>query len=81
MDRTGRLVVPKKLRDRAGLRPGQPLDVRYVDGRIEIEPVAAAVRVEDEGGVLVARTEAGADVQVTMDRVEATREALRDERS
>jgi AbrB family looped-hinge helix DNA binding protein len=37
IDRAGRIVVPKPLRQAPGLKPGQPLEVRAGDGRLEIE--------------------------------------------
>lgn len=55
IDQAGRLVLPKAARERARLVPGMPLDVRVVDGRIEIEPAPARVTVEKHGGFWVAR--------------------------
>lgn len=55
MDSAGRVVLPKAIRDRARLKPGTPLDVRVVDGRIELEPACAEVRIEKKGGGWVAR--------------------------
>src|SRR2546428_350068 len=37
IDRAGRIVVPKPLRQALGLKPGQPLEIRAGDGRLEIE--------------------------------------------
>jgi AbrB family looped-hinge helix DNA binding protein len=37
IDVAGRVVVPKALRDALGLRPGQVLEIRADDGKIEIE--------------------------------------------
>ena len=54
MDRAGRVVLPKALREAARFRPGAPLDVRVVDGRIQLEPAPADVVLERRGGVLVA---------------------------
>ncbi|HEX7155495.1 MAG TPA: AbrB/MazE/SpoVT family DNA-binding domain-containing protein [Thermoanaerobaculia bacterium] len=54
IDGAGRLVVPKEVRDLAGLEPGVPLLIRYRDGRIEIEPKPRAVRFERRGRVQVA---------------------------
>jgi AbrB family looped-hinge helix DNA binding protein len=54
MDSAGRVVLPKAARERAGLVAGMPLEVRVVDGRVEIEPAAARVTVEKKGGVWVA---------------------------
>ncbi|HZS92352.1 MAG TPA: AbrB/MazE/SpoVT family DNA-binding domain-containing protein, partial [Chloroflexota bacterium] len=38
MDAAGRLVIPREIRRQAGLQPGMPVEVRWHDGRIEIEP-------------------------------------------
>lgn len=48
-------MLPKAARERARLVPGMPLDVRVVDGRIEIEPAPARVTVEKRGGFWVAQ--------------------------
>ena len=54
MDRAGRLVIPKEIRREARLAPGAALEVRWRDGRIEIEPAPAAVRLQRRGRLLVA---------------------------
>jgi AbrB family looped-hinge helix DNA binding protein len=54
MDAAGRVVLPKAVRDRARLSPGVPIEVRVVDGRIELEPACTRVNVEKRGGVWVA---------------------------
>ena len=54
IDSAGRLVVPKSVREQARIRPGQPLDVRYEDGRIEIEPRPISVRLKKSGEITVA---------------------------
>lgn len=55
IDAAGRVVIPKKVREAAGLEPGMELDVRLCDGRIEIEPAEVPVRlVRRPGGMLVA---------------------------
>jgi AbrB family looped-hinge helix DNA binding protein len=45
IDAAGRLVVPKRLRDELGFAPGMELEVRAVDGRLEVA-VPSRVRVE-----------------------------------
>ncbi len=49
IDRAGRLVIPKEIRDRAGLTPGMPLNIRVHNGVIEIEPEGLPVRLEWRG--------------------------------
>ena len=55
MDPAGRLVIPSAIRREAALEPGSPLDVRWRDGIIEIEPQPLAVTLERKGRLLVAR--------------------------
>lgn len=57
IDRSGRIVVPKEIRTSLGLEGGESLEIRQTDGRIEIEPVAAKVRLEDRAEGLVAVAE------------------------
>lgn len=54
MDRAGRLVIPREVRREAALQPGVPLDVRWRDGVIEIEPQPLAVHILRKGRLLVA---------------------------
>lgn len=54
MDRAGRLVVPKKIRDEAGISAGSELTIRVADGRIEIEPAPLEVRLVKRGRLTVA---------------------------
>jgi len=55
MDRAGRLVIPSDIRREAALEPGTPLEVRWRDGVIEIEPQPLSVRIERQGRLLVAK--------------------------
>ncbi len=76
MDAAGRLVLPKAIRDRARLAPGVPLEVRVVDGRVELEPACTPVTIERHGELWVA-----SPVQpvppLTQDRVDAAVDAIR----
>ena len=54
IDRAGRLVVPKPIREAANLRPGTQVRFRLADGRVEIEPVPMSVTLERSGELVVA---------------------------
>lgn len=54
MDRAGRLVIPRDIRREAALEPGTPLEVRWRDGVIEIEPQSLPVTLARQGRLLVA---------------------------
>ena len=80
IDSAGRLVIPKEVRRQAGLRSGMELDIRWRDGRIEIEPAPRPVSLVRKGRLLVAvPLVAGESLTETI--VEQTRQQLRDERS
>jgi AbrB family looped-hinge helix DNA binding protein len=54
IDAAGRIVVPKPLRDELGLKPGQLLDIRAGDGRLEIEIAATTMKLLKRGKGVVA---------------------------
>jgi AbrB family looped-hinge helix DNA binding protein len=57
IDSAGRIVVPKRLREELHFNPGQELEVRAVDGRLEIEHPTTPIRLEERDGQLVAVTD------------------------
>lgn len=79
MDSAGRLVIPKEIRRRSGIEAGAPLEVRWHDGRIEIEPSALPMRLERRGRFLVAVPE-GEVEPLTPELVEKVREEIVRER-
>jgi AbrB family looped-hinge helix DNA binding protein len=58
IDAAGRVVIPKPLREAAGLKPGTALEIAYRDGKIEIEPKPPKIRLVRKGSVLVASARA-----------------------
>lgn len=54
IDKAGRIVVPKPMRDELGFEGGTEVEISLVDGRIEIEPVTSHIRLERKNGRLVA---------------------------
>jgi AbrB family looped-hinge helix DNA binding protein len=54
IDAAGRIVVPKRLREELGFKPGQKLELSVVDGRLEVEHPITPIHLEKRGGRLVA---------------------------
>jgi AbrB family looped-hinge helix DNA binding protein len=70
IDKAGRVVIPKEMRERIGLRPGE-VDV-HVDGAgLRIEPVSGEPLLSRAGRVVVA----AAGVRLDDDDVRALRNA------
>lgn len=57
IDKAGRVVVPKALRDELGLEGGMRLEIRVREGRLEIEPIATPMKLVRRGRRLVATTD------------------------
>ena len=79
IDSAGRLVVPKAIREQAGLLPGEPLEVTLHDGRVEIAPAPRQVRIRERDGLRIAEP-AGSYETLGEDTVRNTRERLRGDR-
>lgn len=75
MDAAGRIVIPSEIRREAGLQPDTPLDVRWRDGVIEIEPRPLPVRLERKGRLLVAKPAVRVE-RLRASAVEGTRRRL-----
>ncbi len=75
IDEAGRLVIPKAIREGAGLLPGVQLEIQLVRGCIEILPAVTPTRVVDEDGVSVLVPEGGQ--AVTAEMVQAVQERVR----
>jgi AbrB family looped-hinge helix DNA binding protein len=76
IDRAGRIVIPKAMRDEAGLAPGTEVDVELRDGRIEIEPAPVPMRIVYKDGHPVIEADA-AMPPLTADDVRETLERTR----
>ena len=77
IDRAGRVVVPKPIREAANLRPGTEVEFRVQGGRVEIEPVPLTVSLQRRGSLVVAVPEADQPVMRAVD-VDETLAQLRD---
>jgi AbrB family looped-hinge helix DNA binding protein len=76
IDRAGRIVVPKPLRQALGLRPGQSLEIRAGDGRLEIEIASTPMQLRKRGKGLVAVPDAKLP-PLTAEQVRDTLERVR----
>jgi AbrB family looped-hinge helix DNA binding protein len=76
MDAAGRIVVPKALRLALGLVPGQALEMRARDGRLEIDVAPTPMRLVKKGKSVVAMPEAALPV-LTAEHVRDTLERVR----
>ena len=54
IDSAGRLVLPKAVRDEAGILPGMTLRITVQEGRIEIEAAPREVKLVRKGPLLIA---------------------------
>lgn len=76
IDAGGRVVVPKDVRERLGLRPGAQVELTEVDGGLEITPVVTPMSViERDGGVVLDTKEPMPTL--TAEQVRAVQEATR----
>ena len=62
LDRFGRVVIPKRLREDLGLHPGSVLQIKQDDRKIFIEPVHEEPRIVVKKGVLVYQGVATGDI-------------------
>lgn len=76
IDAAGRLVIPKPLRDELGVRAAAELDIRAVDGHLELSIPTPATDVEVRDGFPVFTTRSGreqplsvAETRAAIDRV------------
>lgn len=77
IDSGGRIVIPKQLRERFGLRPGQEVEIAEIEGVITVSPRYPPTRVERRDGVFVAVTDAPPapiDAEATRQVLDAVRE-------
>lgn len=79
IDASGRLVLPKAVREAAGLEAGMALAITVNDGRIEIEPAPRAVKAVRRGRLTVA-VPVDTGPALSARTVRATQAAVRRER-
>jgi AbrB family looped-hinge helix DNA binding protein len=82
IDKAGRLVLPKSIRDSLRIGPGDELEIESDDDRIVLSPVRIHPGLQKERGVWVYRSGKTADVSIpdliNQERVRRTRGLLAD---
>jgi len=76
IDKAGRVVVPKALREELNLEGGTRLEIRIRGGRLELEPVATPMHLTRRGKALVATTDEPLP-RIDADTVRQVTESLR----
>jgi AbrB family looped-hinge helix DNA binding protein len=77
LDKAGRIVLPKKMRDELALAPGDELDVEVADACIQLRPRHAHSTLVQERGVWVHK----AGEPLALETVERVLNQVRAERS
>jgi AbrB family looped-hinge helix DNA binding protein len=76
IDSGGRVVIPKSIRDEAGLDAGVEVEVAFRDGRVEIAPAPVAMRVTERADGLAIESDREMPA-LTTDDVRSTLERVR----
>jgi AbrB family looped-hinge helix DNA binding protein len=76
IDKAGRIVVPKQLRDELGFDPGRELELRARDGRLEIEAPPTPMHLEEREDGPIAVTDRAMPT-LTAEQVRDTLEQIR----
>jgi len=81
MDRAGRVVLPKPIRDRLQLEPGESLEIESFDDHIVLRPIRERGRgvMRKELGMWVFDSGEPMDVSVVEDTIRKIREEREDE--
>ncbi len=66
LDRFGRVLIPKKLRERLGLEPHDTLELSLEEGRLILLPRRTPPPLRRKGRVLVVESEAAGDLGQTL---------------
>lgn len=73
IDSTGRVLLPKALREALGLRPGTKVDISPYGAGVQLVPAGRTARLVEEEGVLVADSETPIDDTVLFNLIDAGR--------
>lgn len=66
LDKFGRIIIPKGIRDDLGLEPGAVLEVEKDGQSISLQPLRPAGEIVSKKGVLVFRGSATGDIEAAL---------------
>ncbi|BAC89650.1 AbrB/MazE/SpoVT family DNA-binding domain-containing protein [Gloeobacter violaceus] len=73
IDKFGRILIPKKVRDQLGLSASDKLDLEIRDGVILLAPIQQEQKVYYKGGVLVVDSEPIGDLRTVIQELREER--------
>jgi len=73
IDKFGRIVIPKEIRDTFGLRPGSSLQIEEDEQAIILKPLAGTPHLKSENGWLVFTGELQGDISDIIENVRKDR--------
>jgi AbrB family looped-hinge helix DNA binding protein len=79
LDKAGRLVLPKTLRDELQLKPGDSLELESGDGQVTLRPARPRARLRKKRGVWVLHTEGPLPANIVEDTIRRLREEREEE--
>ena len=79
IDRAGRVVIPKAIRERVGLQPGMEVEISEDNGRVELEPLPPQGRMVYEDGLPYWESAPGTP-PITLEEINEAIREIREER-
>lgn len=68
VDKFGRILIPKRVRDDLGLKPGSILHIEETDQEVVLKPLHVEPKLVDKSGVLVFSGSASGDITEAVQR-------------
>jgi len=74
MDKSGRIVIPRALRNRLGLAPGADVHIEVEGSGLRIEPVAGTTLEEKKGYLVIPKSATRIDSALVQKMIDADRD-------